>query len=73
MAGLARDWARELVRVGTPDNMSAEARSGFEEFVDRIDDLEGGDLDSMTWDWQGEDWESDEAKAVARYVTNTCP
>lgn len=70
IAELARDWAKEFTRVGTPENMSSNARAGFEKFVDRLDDMEGGDMSSFNWE-QG-DWENPEEKAFAEFVTNTC-
>jgi hypothetical protein len=72
LAELARDWARELTRVGTPENMSAEARGGFEKAVARLHDMEGGDVDTMILDWQGEDWQNDEVQSFAHYIANTC-
>ena len=73
LAGLAHDWAAELAHVGTPDNMSAEARAGFEKFVGRLEGLEGGDVEEGSFNWQDGDWEDDEEKSFANYVTNTCP
>ena len=71
MAELARDWSDRLVEVGTPENMSIDAREGFEAFVDRIDDLEGGDMGTFGWG-EGTAWEGDAEKAFGDYVTNTC-
>ena len=72
LAELARDWAREFTRVGTPENMSQEARGGFEKAVDRLHDLEGDDVDPMIFNWQGEDWQNDEVQSFAHYIANTC-
>ena len=73
LVGLVHDWAAELARVGTPDNMSPDARAGFEKLVARLDDLEAGDVGSGDLNWQDGDWENDEEKSFAHYVTNTCP
>ncbi len=72
LAALAQDWAKEFTRVGTPENMSPDARAGFEKAVDRLDDLEGGEVDDMVWDWQGEDHQSKEAEVFRNYMSNTC-
>ncbi|MCP3420210.1 hypothetical protein [Nocardioides pinisoli] len=70
---LVHDWGAELARVGTPDNMSADARQGFEKLVARLEDLEANDVESGDFNWEDGDWENEEEKSFARYVTNTCP
>ena len=70
LAALSRDWAKEFTRVGTPDNMSANARAGFERFVDRLDDIDGGTMATFNWDYG--DWENTEEKAFAEFMANTC-
>jgi hypothetical protein len=70
---LVHDWAAELVRVGTPDNMSPAARSGFEKLIARLEEMEAGDVEGRGFNWEDGDWENDEEKSFARYVTNTCP
>ena len=70
---LVHEWGDELVRTGTPDNMSVEARAGFEKLVSRIDGLESGDVDSGSFNWSDGAWDGDEEKSFANYVTNTCP
>src|SRR5690349_6673245 len=62
---LVHEWGDELARTGTPDNMSAEARAGFEKLVSRIDDLESGDVDSGSFNWSDGAWEGDEEKSFA--------
>lgn len=71
VAALARDWAEELTDVGTPANMSTDAREGFEKFIDRIDDLDGGDMGSFGWGDSGA-WEGEAEESFANYVTNSC-
>ena len=73
MADLIHDWAGELTRVGTPDNMSAEARSGFEKFIARLEGLDAGDVRSGEFNLQEGDLGDDEQVSFARYVINTCP
>lgn len=73
LARLANDWSAELVRVGTPDNMSLDAREGFEKLVARLEDLEAGDVEDRGFNWQDGDWENEAETSFARYVTNTCP
>lgn len=70
LADLARDWSARLVEVGTPENMSDDARAGFEKFVARIDDIEGGDIAGMGWD--GDNPDGDAEKGFSNYVTNAC-
>jgi hypothetical protein len=70
---LVHDWAAELARVGTPDNMSPAARSGFEKLVARLEEMEAGDVEEGSFNWEDGDWENDEEQSFARYVTNTCP
>jgi hypothetical protein len=71
LAELAQDWAREFARVGTPENMSADARVGFEKFLDRLHDIDGGEVPSGNW--EDGDWENEEEKRFAQFVNNTCP
>ena len=70
---LAHEWGDVLARTGTPDNMSDEARVGFERLVERLDGLEAGDVDSGAFNWDDGAWEGEEEKSFANYVTNTCP
>jgi len=73
LVDLVHEWGDELARTGTPDNMSAEARAGFEKLVSRIDGLESGDVDEGSFNWDDGAWEGEEEKSFANYVTNTCP
>ena len=70
---LVHEWGDELARVGTPPNMSPDARAGFEKLVARLDGLEAGDVDEGSFNWEDGDWENDEEASFANYVTNTCP
>jgi hypothetical protein len=71
LVGLVHDWAAELTRVGTPDNMSSEARAGFEKFIAHLEDMEAGDV-TGGFNWLDGDSEYDEEKSFADYMTNTC-
>jgi hypothetical protein len=73
LVSLVHDWAVELARVGTPDNMSTDARAGFEKLVARLADMDAGDVETGDFNWQDGDWENEEEKSFARYVANTCP
>jgi hypothetical protein len=72
LAELAQDWAEEYARVGTPENISPDARVGFERFLDRLDDIDGGDVETMQFNWEEGAWENAEEKAFGQYMTNTC-
>ena len=73
LVSLVHDWSGELARVGTPDNMSADARAGFEKLVARLADLDADDVETGEFNWQDGAWENEEEKSFAQYVTNTCP
>ena len=73
LAELTHDWGRELARVGTPDNISPEARAGFEKLVERLEGMDAGDVGDRSLNWDAGDWENDEETSFARYVANTCP
>lgn len=73
LVDLVHAWGDELARTGTPDNMSAEARAGFEKLVGRIDGLESGDVDEGSFNWDDGAWEDEEGRSFANYTTNTCP
>ena len=72
LAELAHDWAREMARVGTPENVTPDARAGFEKFVDRFVDIDGGDMPSFDGDEHLMDPKDDEESVLLDYVTNTC-
>lgn len=73
LVALVHDWAAELARVGTPDNMSQDARAGFEKLVERLDGMGTSDVEGGGFNWQDGDWENDAEKSFADYVANTCP
>ncbi len=67
-----RDFGEELEEVGTPDDISDEAREGFEVFVEAIADV---DEDADANDLADPDLSSDEEKkfeAFISYAGETC-
>ena len=73
MVEALRTWAKELEAVGTPDDMSEQAREGFELIVRAAADLEPGDVDNLAL--LGEDFSEDEmaaTEAFEDYATQHC-
>ena len=73
MVEALRTWAEELEQVGTPDDMSDQAREGFELIVRAAADLEPGDVDNLAH--LGEDFSEDEmaaTEAFEDYATQHC-
>jgi hypothetical protein len=77
MAKIMHDWADELEKVGTPKDISDEAREGFELTVEQISDVEADDfkndaeaLEELEKDLS--DKEKDQAEAYNNYVNETC-
>ena len=72
---LFRSWADKIEEVGTPENISDDARKGFEETVKAAHDVSEADLKSPDLDSLEADM-SDEAKkqveAFSSYVNDTC-
>jgi len=44
MATAVKDWAKELEEVGTPDDISDDARKGFEAVVEQANDIDASDF-----------------------------
>jgi hypothetical protein len=70
------EWADEMGDVGVPDEMSDEARDGFELIVETAGDLDAGDLEDLS-DLEAleEDFSEDEQEAVAAFedfATENC-
>lgn len=75
MISALKDWAGEMEDIGTPSDMSDDARNGFELFIDQAKDL---DEDATLDDLQnlGEDLsDSDQAdgEAFAEWTEKNCP
>lgn len=70
---MMKDWAKEMEDTGTPEDMSDEAREGFELIVDTASDIDADDLENLE-DMEGEfsGDEQDAAKAFQTYVGENC-
>jgi hypothetical protein len=68
-------WAADMEEVGTPAEMPADARAGFELFVDRAGDLEeDASLDDL--EHLGEDLseaEQADGRAFSAWTAENCP
>ncbi len=72
-----KDYAEKLDEVGTPENISDEAREGFEITVEALGDLDAGDVQKAIEDQSGEFAKvskDDEEKAASfdEYATKEC-
>jgi hypothetical protein len=72
-----KDYADKLEEVGTPENISDDAREGFEITIDELGDLDAGDVQKAIEDGNNEFAEvskDDEEKAAAfdEYATKEC-
>ena len=66
----ARQLADKLSEVGTPAEFSAEAREGFEVFIDFVANLDEGDVDDFNDATDPSDiFGSDDAEKVAAFTT----
>ncbi|WP_309649265.1 hypothetical protein [Nocardioides sp.] len=71
-----KTWADDMSEVGTPDDMSDEARDGFELTIESIQDLNADDLQDeeamaeLEDELSGDDKEA--AAALQTYVTDNC-
>ncbi len=78
MAQAVKDWGRELEEVGTPDDISDEARAGFEQLVEQASEVDAADftIDKLEELEQGGADASEavqrEAEAFSDYLTETC-
>uniref|UniRef100_UPI0031380E7D hypothetical protein n=1 Tax=Nocardioides psychrotolerans TaxID=1005945 RepID=UPI0031380E7D len=71
-----KSWADDMSEVGTPEDMSDEARDGFELTIESIQDLNADDLQDEEAMAELEDELSGDDKAAAealqKYVTDNC-
>lgn len=78
MAQAVKDWGAELEEVGTPEDISDEARAGFEDIVQQAKDLDAADFSLDNLDELqagGEDASAEvkeQAEAFSTYLTDTC-
>ena len=75
LAKAFRDWGKELESVGTPENMSDDARAGFEDLVSDVEDVDAEDFSEEGLQQQLDDLSDetgDKAQAFTEYVNETC-
>jgi hypothetical protein len=68
-------WADKMEEVGTPENISDEARDGFEETIKAAQDISEADLKSPDLNALENDMSEDAQKKVeafTTYVNDTC-
>ncbi len=75
MADAMHSWAEKMEDVGTPENISDEAREGFEETIKAAqdvteDDLKSPDLNALENDMSEE--AQKQVEAFTTYVNDTC-
>lgn len=73
-AGAIKDFADQLAEVGTPENISEEAREGFEIFIDTINDLPDDASAAEIEDFDPDISDEDDAKVDAffEYTATEC-
>lgn len=71
---MMKDWGERMEETGTPEDMSGEAREGFELMVDTLaeidDDITAEDLDKIGDDWSAE--QEKQGEALQEYVGENC-
>jgi hypothetical protein len=75
MADAMHSWADKMEKVGTPENISDEAREGFEETIKAAGDISEADLKSPDLNALENDMSKDAQKKVeafTTYVNDTC-
>jgi hypothetical protein len=73
MVEVLRAWAEEMGAVGAPDDMSDEARGGFDLIVSAVTDLEPGDVDHLAeLDDQFSEHQIAATGALEEYATQNC-
>lgn len=78
MAQAVKDWGAKIEKVGTPDDISDDARKGFERIVEMAGDIDPADfsIDKLDELQAGGAEASAKAKkqadAFAKYLTETC-
>lgn len=78
MAKAVKDWGAELEEVGTPEDISDDARAGFEAVVEQARDIDASDFSIEKLEelqQGGEDASAEvkkQAQAFSDYLTETC-
>jgi hypothetical protein len=71
---MMKDWGERMEETGTPEDMSEEARQGFELMVDTLADIDA-DISAEDLDKIGDDWSAEQEKqgeALQTYVGENC-
>jgi hypothetical protein len=78
MARAVKDWGTRMEEVGTPEDISDDARAGFEAVLDQIEEIEASDFSAENLEELG-DGGAEASEEVQRqaeefgdYVTETC-
>ena len=78
MAEAVQDWARKIEEVGTPEDISDDARKGFEAIVEQANEIDAADFSIEKLEELeagGEDASAEarkQADAFETYLTETC-
>ncbi len=78
MAQAVKDWARKIEQVGTPEDISDEARKGFEAIVEQANEIDASDFSIEKLEELeagGRDASAEarkQADAFEKYLTETC-
>lgn len=78
MAKAVQDWARKIEDVGTPEDISDDARKGFEAIVEQADKVDASDFSIEKLEELeagGKDASAEarkQADAFEKYLTETC-
>jgi hypothetical protein len=71
---MMKDWGERMQDTGTPEDMSGDARKGFELMVGTIEDIDE-DMSASDIDKLGDDWSQEQEKqgeALQAYVGENC-
>jgi hypothetical protein len=71
---LIKAWAKDMQEVGTPENISDDARDGFELMIEQVGELKEDDsaADLEKLDESLSDSEKKATEAFEKYSTDTC-
>ena len=78
MAEAVKDWAKEIEEVGTPEDISDDARKGFESIVEQANEIDASDFSIEKLEQLeagGKDASAEarkQADAFEKYLTETC-
>ena len=78
MAKAVKDWGAKIEKVGTPEDISDDARKGFERIVEMADEIDAADFSIEKLEQLeagGEDASPEaqkQADAFEKYLTETC-